>query len=252
MKKNIKRYLSGSKVFNIFLNFYYELYRYYYYHLLPEKIFLKKRFYNELGYHLNLKNPKTFNEKLQWLKLYDRSLLHTICADKHAVREYIKKEIGDKYLIPVHRVINNIDELKVKNLPDYPCIIKTTHDSANYEIVYNKSDVCWKELKRKMKKSLKNNFYYFGKEWQYKNIKPKIIIEKLLIENNDLPVDYKFHCFNGKVEIIQVNTNRKQGLIKTLYDKNWNILDFSWNFQSSKKNYQSHVILIKCFLLPKI
>jgi hypothetical protein len=182
-----------------------------------------------MGYKLNLKNPKTLNEKIQWLKLNERKPLHTLCADKYAVRKYIKEKIGEKYLIPLLYHTNNPYNIIPENLPNIPHIIKTNHNSGEVFIIKDKAKANIKEIQNKLKKSLKINYYYIGKEWQYKNIKPCIIVEKLLLDNNsNIPNDYKFHCFNGKLVFIQVDINRYTEYKKNLYDPNWNFIDCQW------------------------
>ncbi|MFC1784120.1 ATP-grasp fold amidoligase family protein [Candidatus Neomarinimicrobiota bacterium] len=179
-----------------------------------------------LGYELNLDNPKTFNEKIQWLQLNNRIPLKTFCADKYSVRDYIKDKIGEQYLIPLVYHTDNPANIIPENLPGYPFIIKSNHGCGGHIIVKDKSIIDWKRVQKYLKKSLKSNFYYKTKEWQYKDIEPRVLVEKLLLdENSNIPDDYKFNCFNGKVEIISADMNRHIDLKRNVYDKDWNFID---------------------------
>lgn len=190
--------------------------------LLPDTLFLKRQYKKRLGRTLNLKNPKTFNEKMQWLKLYDRRPLHTIIADKYAVREYISKKIGPKYLIPLIHHTLDVDEIKPEKLPGYPFIIKTNHDSSGGIIIRDKSKADWSSIRKRLKKLLSKNHYYHAREWQYKNIKPRIIVEKLLMDDEgEIPYDYKFFCFHGKVKFIEVDIDREKEKCTNLYTPQW-------------------------------
>ncbi len=200
------------------------------YLFVSDEQYIKYKFKKYFGYELNLNNPKTFNEKIQWLKLYDRTPLHTKCADKFLVREYIKEKIGEEYLIPLVFQTKNIDDINLKNMPDYPVIIKPNHSRGTF-IVKDKYNFDYKKTKEKLQKELKNNFYYRTREWQYKDIEPRIVVEKLLVdENGNIPNDYKFLCMNGKVELIQVDSNRLNEHKKTLYSKDWEKQNFQFNF----------------------
>lgn len=200
------------------------------YKLIPDEKYIKYKFKKYFGYELDLKNPRTINEKLQWLKLYDRTSLHTKCADKFEVREYVEKKIGSEYLIPLVFHTFNYKDINAENLPNFPVVAKTNH-ARGVCIIRDKNKEDFYQIQKKLKEELKNNFYYRTREWQYKNIKPRIIVEKLLLDENDnIPYDYKFICMNGKVEFIQVDMDRFTEHRKTLYNTNWEKLDFGWNY----------------------
>ncbi|UNY98397.1 glycosyl transferase [Zhouia spongiae] len=204
--------------------------------ITPLKWRLKTRFVRKLGYRPNFDNPHTFNEKIQWLKLNDRSTLHTLCADKYRVRAYVEKKIGDEFLVPLLLQTNDISDLKPENMPDFPVIIKTNHDSSGGAFIWNKNDIDWPELRKKFKKRLSYNYDYGKGEWQYKNIEPCIIVEKLLIdENGNIPFDYKLHCFNGKVAFIQVDIDRATNHKRNLYDSDWNFIDCKWVYDNGRE-----------------
>jgi len=209
------------------------LYDYYYFRLIPDKIFIKRKFKYHFGYDLNLDNPRTLNEKIQWLKRNDRTHLHTLCADKFAVREYVKEKIGEEYLIPLLYHTRNPVDITPGNLPDTPFIIKTNHDCRGHIIVRNKADIDWKSTQADLKKKLKRNYYYLSKEWQYKNIEPRILVEKLLTdENRDIPSTYMFHCFHGKLAIVQDLREEDGQKITSTYDDDWNVVDCEWGFKN--------------------
>lgn len=210
----------------------YDLYRY---NIQSDTDFLKSKFKLTFGRELDLKNPKTFNEKIQWLKLNDRRPLYTTCADKFAVRDYIKENIGEEYLIPLVLITDKTEDITPSKLPDYPFIIKPTHASGQYIIVNDKSQVNWQTVKKTIDKWLNVNYYYRLREWQYKDIPPAIIVEKLLIdERGVIPRDVKIHCFNGKIEFIEVHEDRLTNHTKTHYDENWKVLNFKSYFTEGK------------------
>jgi hypothetical protein len=201
--------------------------------LVPDRVVLKRLFLKKLGYELSLSHPKTFNEKIQWLKLHDRTPRHTVCADKLAVREVIRRELGEEYLIPLYAHTDRLEEITLDSLPDEPCIIKTTHDSGTRFIVRDKRAITeaeWQKFKAQFAKSMARNFYCTTREWQYKNIPRGIIVEKLLLDHGAIPNDYKLHCFNGRVELIQVDLDRATDHKRNLYDINWKRQDFGWKY----------------------
>jgi hypothetical protein len=204
------------------------IYDFYRFRLIPEKIYIKKEYRRIFGAYPDLENPKTLNEKIQWLKLYDRTPLHTICTDKYQSREYIKEKVGEQYLVPLAFETKNVKDINQYNLPDYPIVIKTNH-SGGVEIIRNKAKIDYKELQRRLKKRLKENYYYQSKEWPYKNIEPRIVVEKLLVcQNGKIPYDYKFHCFNGKPKIVYVTVDREGKNRRNIYSINWEPLMFTW------------------------
>jgi hypothetical protein len=205
----------------------------YYYHtrILSENIFVKRMFKAKMGYDLDLINPKTLNEKIQWLKLNDRTKLHTICADKILVRDYVKNIIGEEYLTHLLFTTTNPSEIKQDDLPNVPFIVKANHDSGSYIIINDKNEVDLYSLKKKCEKWIKNNYYYASKEWQYKNIKPQILFEKLHIEKSGSNIiqDYKIHCFMAKPKMISIDIGRgTKNHKRNWYDTNWKPELFKW------------------------
>lgn len=191
--------------------------------------FLKRMFRKFQGYELDLDNPKTLNEKLQWLKLYDRKDYHSIYADKYAAREYIRNTFGENYLIPLVFYTSDYRELRPENLPNYPFVIKTNHGFGNTIIVRDKNRIDWEKLRMDYRRWLHENYYYYEREWQYKNIKPLIIVEKMLLsKDGKVPNDYKLNFIEGKLEFIYVSVDREGTNKRNIYDSDWNPLLFAW------------------------
>jgi len=206
----------------------------YYSLFLDDLEFAKIHYLKKFDKALNIYQPVSFTEKIQWLKLNDRSELHTICADKLAVRDFVTKTIGPEYLIPLIFNTKNPEDITTDTIPEFPVIIKPNHDSGTHFIIRNKKDHDFKKIRKSLKQSLQKNYYFFWREWQYKNIIPSIIVEKLLTqENGQLPYDYKFHCFNGKMNFIQVSIDSEHSIKINLHDENWNLLPFQYEYENA-------------------
>ena len=204
---------------------------------VPDKLFLKIVFRIKIGKKLNLINPKTFNEKLQWLKLYDRNVKYTDMADKYKVRKYVKKVIGEEYLIPLIGVYNDFDEIDFDKLPNQ-FVIKCNHDSGSVIVCKDKEKFDKSTARKKIKRAMKYNYYYTGREWQYKNIERKIIIEKYMSEiGNDIK-DYKFFIFNGKFSHLLICSERFSNVKFTFFDKNGNFMDVCQGGSKNDKNVE--------------
>ena len=202
---------------------------------MPDETYLKIAYKAHIGKSLNLDNPQTFNEKLQWLKLYDRNPLYTQLVDKYKVRKYISEKIGEQYLIPlVGGPWNSVDEVDFDKLPEQ-FVLKCTHDSGGLVICRDKSSLDIEAAKIKLNESLKRNYYWSGREWPYKNVKPRIIAEKYMTDESGTALDdYKFMMFNGEYKCMFVCSNRfsKDGLNVTFFDPNWNRLPFERKYHS--------------------
>lgn len=202
---------------------------------------LKKWYYNKTKKILNLQNPQTYNEKIQWSKLYDSTPIKTALADKYLVRNWVTEKIGDKYLIPLLGVYNSFEEINFDELPNQ-FVIKCNHGCAYNIIVKDKSKLDLKNTKSKLDKWMNENFAFRnGCELHYRDIKHKIIIEKFIENKNsggDL-YDYKFWCFDGKVKYIQFLSERNlDGLKMAFYDKNWEKQHFVYNHPLDHKNIE--------------
>lgn len=205
--------------------------------LWPDEWVIRYNYRKRRNKSLNLKNPQTLNEKINWLKLNDRRSLHTQCADKYEVRSYVKEKIGEDYLVPLYFQTKNPEDLKPENLPDIPCIVKANHDSSGGVFVHNKNKLNYTELQENLKIRLEKNYYSSSREWQYKNITPRIIVEKLLItKDGNIPLDFKVHCFNGKAHMIQVDIGRGTNKhFRNWYYTDWFRCPFKWTSVSGSK-----------------
>lgn len=191
---------------------------------LSDEAYLKLVYRLIFGRKLDLKNPKTFNEKLQWLKLYNRKPEYTLMVDKYEVKGYIAEQIGEEYVIPTLGVWDNFDDIDFDSLPNQ-FVLKCTHDSGGLVICKDKSNLDVTKAREKINKALTRRFYYFGREWPYKNVKPRIIAEKYMVDKTvDELRDYKLFCFNGEPKVTLVCSGRfsEGGLREDFFDEQWN------------------------------
>ena len=202
---------------------------------LPDETYLKLAFRAAMGHPLDLKDPKTFSEKLQWLKLYDRDSLYTTLVDKYAVRGYVADKIGKEHLIPlVGGPWASAEEIDFDALPEQ-FVLKCNHNSGGVIICRDKSSFDIEGAKARLNKFLSRNYYYRSREWPYKNVKPCIIAEKFMQDEkfDNLSV-YKILCFGGEPKIFQTIKNDKTPEESIDYfDINWNRLDLRQNFPNS-------------------
>lgn len=192
---------------------------------VPDEIYLKLVYRAYIGEKLDLEHPQSYNEKLQWLKLFYRRPELTSYVDKYKVREFVIKKIGEEYLIPLLDVYNSTDEIEWDNLPD-KFVLKCNHGSGTNIVCDDFTKFDKDKSQMKLNKWLKKNWYWYGREWPYKNIETKIICEQFLeTEDGKLPTDYKFMCFNGKAKMIQVFTDRLSNKRKDFYTLDWTKTD---------------------------
>lgn len=201
-----------------------------------DREFISQIFDKAHGYSMDFSNPKSLNQKLQWIKLNDKRELFVQHADKIEVREFIREYIGDEYVIPLYGVYDDFSDIPLGKLP-LPCIIKTNHDSGNYVIVRSLNAINWKKVKYDFKWALRIDYYWFQREWQYQKIHRRILVEQLLSdETGRIPDDFKFNCFNGKVEFIYVANDREGENRRFIFNKEWELLPFSWGSKWKKKS----------------
>lgn len=197
---------------------------------VPDAIYLKILYRLSMGERCNLKTPVKYNEKLQWLKLHDRKPEYARMVDKYEVRGYIAEAIGEEYLIPCYGVYNSFEEIDFSKLPEQ-FVLKCTHDSGSVEICKDKANFDFKGAKDRLTGAMGKNYYNTYREWPYKNVKPRIIAEKFMVDEtvDDLR-DYKIMCFNGEAKLIEVHENRfarERGYTQTFYDRAWNKLNIA-------------------------
>ena len=198
-----------------------------------DETYLKFVYRFRVGRKLDLHNPKTFNEKIQWLKLYDRNPAYTKMVDKALVKSYVADLIGEQYIIPTYGVYEKFDDIDFSVLPKR-FVMKCTHNSGGVVVVDNKDNIDVMQLKERFDKLLKKQFYYVGREWPYKDVKPQIIIEENIQEeaSEEQISDYKLMCFNGEVKCSFVcsNRNSKSGLCVNFYDEHWEPMPFERHY----------------------
>lgn len=196
---------------------------------IPDELYIKIQFRLAMGAWPDLKDPKTFNEKLQWLKLHDRNPLYTTLVDKYAVRRYIAEKIGEEYLIPlVGGPWDRAEEIDFDALPEQ-FVLKCNHDSGGVVVCRDKSSLDIENTKKFLNRRLSKNFYYANREWPYKDVRPCIIAEKYMEDSHGELRDYKLYCFGGEVKFILITTDRISNVKPTCYnyfDRNYNALPF--------------------------
>lgn len=204
---------------------------------MPDEMYIKIRYKLFTACWLNLENPQSFNEKLQWLKLHDRKPLYTQLVDKYAVRQYIAEKIGEEYLIPlVGGPWKSADEIDFDALPEQ-FVLKCNHDSGGVIVCRDKSKLDVDATRKSLNKRLGRNFYWLTREWPYKDVQPCIFAEKYMEDENEELQDYKFFCFNGRPKLLYVCTERntERGLHTTYYDLNWKKLPIKRDYPASEE-----------------
>lgn len=173
-----------------------------FYSWVSDERFLKQLYFERMHCTLDLENPKSFNEKLQWLKLHDCNPEYTRMVDKCEAKRYVAERIGEEYIIPTLGVWNCFDEIDFDKLPEQ-FVLKCTHDSGGNVIVRDKHTLDLKQARKKISKTLARNYYWAGREWPYKNVKPRVLAEQYMQNENERELtDYKFYCFNGEPKFL--------------------------------------------------
>ena len=207
--------------------------------ILPDSLYIRLKYFYNFKKFPNLKNPKTFNEKLQWLKLHDRNPEYTKMVDKYEVRKYIADKVGEEYLIPLLGVWDSADDVDFDSLPNQ-FVLKCNHNSGTGMVICkDKSSLDIDATREKLRQGLKEKYFYSGREWPYKNVKPRIIAEKYMVDESGIELkDYKIFCFNGEPEYVEVDLNRHIEHKLNPYDFDWNPLNFC---DSSKNDYSADI-----------
>lgn len=186
---------------------------------------------------LNLNNPQTYSEKLQWIKLYDRRNIYTTIVDKYSVKEYVASIIGKEYIIPTIGVWDKFEDIDIEKLPD-SFVLKCTHDSGGLVICKDKEKFDVSAARKKINKSLKRDYYLLGREWPYKNVKRRIIAEPYISDSKNQLNDYKFFCFNGKPRMLFIASDRGTDTRFDFFDMDFNHLSFEQGHPNSIKKIQ--------------
>lgn len=209
--------------------------------MIPAKYYLEMLFFVRMGYKLDLKNPKTFNEKLQWLKLYDRKPEYRRMVDKYTAKEYVAEKLGDKYVVPTLGVWERPEDIEWEKLPNQ-FVLKTTHGGGSFGVVIctNKESFNRKKAVEELNKSMKSNIWKDSREWPYRGIHKRVIAEEYLNDDTtsvkgDLN-DYKFYCFSGKVKYCEVITGRHTKKQIDFFDLDWNHMPFTFEGRTFSDN----------------
>jgi hypothetical protein len=210
--------------------------------LIPNDIYIKWQYKKLLGKKLDLKNPKTLNEKMQWLKLNWRDKRLTRCADKYLVRRYVADRCPNLKLNTLYGVFDSVEDINIDQLPD-SFVLKVNHGSGQNIFCWNKKVMNWGKIRRLLKLYLKNNHYYFSREWAYKDIPPKILCEELLEDNGRTPIDYKFFCFDGEPKYFTVDIDRFGEHKENFYNLYWQPINLRSTYPRSAKEIEKP----KCF-----
>lgn len=189
--------------------------------LIPDEMYMRLYFKAKLHYEPDFVNPQTFNEKLQWYKLNYRNPALTMLADKYAVRSFVEDRIGAEYLVPLYGVFDCVEEIDINKFPDR-FVLKCTHDSQSTFVCTNKAKFDVIDTKKRLHVALCRNWYWQGREWAYRGITPRVVAEAYLDEpGRETPTDYKFYCFDGKVALVQTDTDRFTAHDMQYFTPNW-------------------------------
>ncbi|SEL56907.1 TupA-like ATPgrasp [Ruminococcus sp. YRD2003] len=210
-----------------------------YYNKMGDRDYIERLYEAKFGKRINLDSPQTYNEKLQWLKLFDRRPEYTTMVDKYAVKEYVAQRIGEKYIIPTLGVWERFEDINFEKLPN-KFVLKCTHDSGGLVICKDKSNFDIDAAKAKINRSLKKNYYLLWREWPYKNVKPRIIAEKYMEDSEPSckgrPInDYKIYTFGGVAKMMMINSDRGISTRADYFDREFNWLDFTWGYAHADK-----------------
>lgn len=203
---------------------------------MSDETFLKLHFRARTGYRLDLENPRTYNEKLQWLKLYDRNPLYPQLVDKYRAKEYVASLIGEEYIIPTLGVYNSFEEIDFEKLPGQ-FVLKCTHDSGSIYICRDKACLDRERAERILKRGLKRNPVRYGREWPYGQVTPRIIAEQYMEDESHQELkDYKIFTFSGKAAMIQVDYGRFSRHMRNLYSLDWEYLNAAISYPSDPQH----------------
>ena len=203
--------------------------------IIPDEPYIKLKYRWSFGRYPDLKNPLTYNEKVNWLKLHDRKPIYTQMVDKYEVKGIVAKKIGEQYIIPTYGVWESFDQIDFDMLPDQ-FVLKGTHDGGSIVICKDKKELDKSAIRKKLTAALKENYYWHGREWPYKNVKPRIIAEAYMIDNETEELrDYKFFCFNGVPKALFIATDRQRKGEETKFD----FFDMDFNHLNIRNGHEN-------------
>lgn len=205
-----------------------------------DKLYISIKYRLSLGESINLDNPQSFNEKLNWLKLYDRNPLYTILVDKYEVKKYVSEIIGAEYIVPSYGVWNKFEDINFEKLPS-SFVLKATHDSSGVLICSSKSSFDFKGASKRLNRVLDRNYFYSCREWPYKNVQPRIIADEYLKDDkNGVLLDYKFLCFNG-VPLYMYCTVKGNDIFENFYDMDFNPVNFYRGYKRKSPEFSKPI-----------
>ena len=217
---------------------------------MPDEMYLQWQFHHIYGLWLDLKHPKTYADKLAWMKLHDKDPRLSKLVDKYEVREFVKEAIGEEYLIPCLGVYNSTDEIPWDTLPE-KYVLKCTHDSASVILHCSNESFDKDAAIKSLNQHLSRDLYWYSREYAYKGVPPRIICEAFLDDNGNPPSDYKFLCFGGEPKYVIVDMDRFSNHHRDCYDMNWEKQDLgtdhdqSDTVQPKPENFEEMVRLAK-------
>lgn len=217
--------------------------------LFPDKLYLQLIFRCKMGYWMDFDNPKTFNEKLQWLKLYNRNPFYTTLVDKYAVKEYVANLIGKEYVIPTLGVWNNAKEIDFDKLPNQFVLKTTNGGGGDVVICKDKSKLDREYVVKHLNQSLKKSIYKNLREWPYKNVLPRVIAEKYMEDDSGELRDFKVLCFEGVPKMTEYHQGRYKTHTQDFYDENWNMLPIYQGTPLSGKSIEKPVFFDEMMML---
>lgn len=212
-------------------------------HFLSDRQYAKVRYWIELGRIPNLENPERFTEKIQYLKLNERTELRKKAADRIAVRDYVREKIGENHLIPL---LGNFEELTQDNWDSLPSsfVLKANHGCKMVKIVKDKTEEIFSKIQDLTNSWQDTDYYKLGREWVYKDVPRTIVAEKLLLNTKgNIPGDYKFFCFHGRAELIQTDFDRFENHTRNFYDRDYNLLPVTLLYNQNEQPVRKHPLL---------
>ena len=210
--------------------------------VLGEERMERRTFSHVLGYTPNLDSPQTLNEKMVWLKLHDHRDFCTMVADKYRVRDYMGKHFGEEHLVPLVAKLDSWRDVRRDVFPDYPTILKCNSGAGTWHIVRDPDAADYAQLRNKARIWMNCNHYYDTREWQYKNIEPCLLIEKLLITpDGKVPADIKLHFFNGECAFVYKVIDREGDAYRAFFTPEWELLPFQFTSKAKHKPIRDHV-----------
>ncbi|MBQ4508074.1 MAG: hypothetical protein II970_04175 [Paludibacteraceae bacterium] len=230
LNKFLKRNCTHSDIHYLICRIIYDLWLWKNYKRFSREAIVRRRYKHSFGKDLDLQNPITLNEKIQWLKLNEFHDYYTICADKYAMKSLIAERFGNQYNVPVIFHTSDWREITKENITKFPCIVKANHSSHDYMIFYSEQEVDWMALRRLCRFWLHRDYFAESQELQYKDIPRQIIVEELLqTREGKIPNDYKLHYINGKLAFVYVSIDREGLNVRNIYDENWKPLPCDWD-----------------------